>query len=144
MSKHKISKRLSIFLIGTVLVIMGLALVVNMNHSWQSRIRTQKVNLAFGRKSIRIFAEQNGRFPHSLYELNDYAKKSPQEIPWRFPPSEFISGKSNSREHSFLDGTGGLYYNPKTGELKLNLTRPLNSYWKLYLGEERNEVPAEW
>jgi len=72
-------------------------------------------------------------------------KNFPDKINWYFPPSESISEKqSNSHEHSVLDGTGGLHYNPKTGVLKVNLTKPLKSYWRFYFGKRRNEVPADW
>ena len=144
MHKRMIRKWLPSLLIGTSVLVVGLGLVVKTDHSYWSRMRAAKINLSFARRSISIFAKQNGRFPVSLHELEEYQEKFPDNIPWRFTPSESIVGKPNSREHSVLDGTGGLYYNPKTGELKLNLTKPLKSYWRFYLGEERNEVPADW
>jgi len=101
--------------------------------------------LHFSRENIRLFFEQNGRFPKSLHELNEYGKNFPKKIKWMFPPGESISGYSSGRsEHSVLDGTGGSYYNPETGVLKVNLTKPLKSYWRFYFGKRRNEVPADW
>jgi hypothetical protein len=96
------------------------------------------------RRSIQLFAERNGRFPNSLNELNEYGKKFPKQIQWYFPPKESIAGKPNSRERSVLDGTGGLYYNNKTGEMKFNLTKPLKFYWTFYFGKSRDDVPANW
>lgn len=146
MKRPKIGKWFYVFVITTLLLfIVGVLLVSNINHSYRLRIRGAQVMLLFGRRSIRLFAEQNGRFPDSLDELNEYGKKFSDKIDWYFPSRESISGKpSNSREHSVLDGTGGLYYNSKTGELKLNLTRPLKSYWRFCLGEKRDKVPADW
>ena len=146
MKTPKIGKSFYVFVITTLLLfIAGVLLVSNINRSYQRRIRGAKAVLMFSRRSIHFFAEQNGRFPDSLHELNEYGKNPPDEIYWYFPPRESISGKQpNSREHSVLDGTGGLYYNSNTGELKLNLMRPLKSYWRFYLGEKRNEVPADW
>jgi len=80
--------------------------------------------------------------------MNEYAKKDEKyraKIKWRLPLMESISSyhPSNSSEHGVLDDTGGLYYNPKTGVLKVNLTKTLKSYWRLYSGERKDEVPAE-
>lgn len=146
MKRPKIDKRFYVFVITTLLLfIVGVLLVRNINCSYRLRIKGARIMLTFSRRSIRLFAEQNGRFPDSLYELLEYGKKFPDKIKWSFPPSESISGKSsNSREHFVLDGTGGLYYNPKTGELKLNLTKPLKAYWRFYFGKERDKVPADW
>ena len=146
MKRRKISKWFYVFVIGTLLlVIVGVQLVRNINRSYWSRIRGAKAMLTFSRRSIHLFAEQNGRFPDSLDELNEYGKKFPDKIKWHFPPKVSISGKpSNSREHSVLDGTGGLYYNSKTGELKVNLTKPLKAYWRFYFGKGKDKVPADW
>ena len=146
MKTPKIGKSFYVFVITTLLLFIAVVLlVININHSYRSRIRGAKAMLMFSRRSIHLFAEQNGRFPDSLHELNEHGKKFPEKIDWYFPPKESISGKtSNSRESSVLDGTGGLYYNLKTGELKLNVTRPLKSYWRFCLGEKRDKVPADW
>lgn len=137
MKRRKIGKWFYVFLIG-ILLLTGLVLLININNSYRSKLRIQKTNLALSRTNIRLFAEQHGRFPDSLHELNESKKQFP------VTPDEFIAGKSDPSEHSLLDGKGGLYYNSKTGELKLNLMRPLKSYWRFYLGEKRNEVPADW
>ena len=137
MKRRKIGKWFYVFLIG-ILLLTGLVLLININNSYRLKLRIQKINLALSRTNIRLFAEKNGKFPDSLHELNEYKKQFP------VTPKEFIAGKSDPSEHSVLDGKGGLYYNSKTGELKLNLLRPLKSYWRFYLGEKRNEVPADW
>ena len=141
MKKPKSRKCLCVLLIG-ILMLTGLVLLININNSYRLKLRIQKINLALSRTNIRLFAEQNGKFPDSLHELNEYKKQFPV-TPKEFI-AEFIAGKSDPSEHSVLDGKGGLYYNSKTGELKLNLLRPLKSYWRFYLGEKRNEVPADW
>jgi hypothetical protein len=144
MKKIKISKSL-LALIGVLLVTIGLSTAVNIDNSYWDSIQSTKVNLLFARRSIRLFAEQNGRFPDSLQELNEYGRKFPEKIQWYFAPRECISQKpSNSCEHSALDGTGGLYYDPQKGALRVNLTKSLKSYWPFYFREKRNEIPAEW
>jgi hypothetical protein len=144
MVRYKIRRPFLIFILGIFLLITGLLLVINTDHSYRMRIRAARMNLSFARRSIRLFAGQNGRFPDSLQEMNEYGKRFPDRIQWYFPARESIAGKPNFHEHSALDGTGGLYYNPQTGDLRLNLTKPLKSYWRFYFGEEKNEVPADW
>jgi hypothetical protein len=79
-----------------------------------------------------------------LREVDEYAKRH-GGIDWIGLPKELISGgQPDSSQHDVLDGTGGLYYDSKTGELKLNLTRPLKFYWRFYLGEDRDKIPADW
>ena len=132
-----------------LVVVAGLIIVNNKVHSYPRRLNTTKTILKFSRESIRLFFEQTGSFPESLHEMNEYAKKDEKfraKIKWGMPPMECISiyHPSNSSEHDVLDDTGGLYYNPKTGELKVNLTKPLKSYWRFYSGERKDEVPADW
>ena len=135
-----------LFVVGFTLLMWGLSMCVVTKYSdYSSRLRGIRVNLNFSRESIRLFFEKNGRFPKSLQELNEYGKNSPKEIKWMFPPGESISSyPSDFPEHAVLDGTGGLYYNPETGVLKLNLIKPLKSYWRFYFGKRRNEIPADW
>lgn len=127
----------------------GLKIVHNKVRSYPLILRTTIRNLGSSRESIRLFFEQTGRFPESLSEMNEYVKKGEEyrdKIEWRTSPKEFISSKNppNTSEHGVLDGTGGLYYNPKIGVLKVNLTKPLKSYWRFYSGERKDEVPADW
>lgn len=151
MKRPKVSVALDVLI--TVLLVVGFALLMlglttwigSENHHYLSRLRSTRLSLKFSRDSIRLFFEQNGRFPKSLDELNEYGKKFPKEINWMFPPGESISRyPSDLPVHTVLDGTGGLYYNPETGVLKVNLTKPLKSYWRFYFGKRRNEVPADW
>ena len=144
MKKREFGRPFLVLLIVSVLPTLGLLFAINIDHSCRSRIKGARLTLTFTRRSIQLFEEQNGRFPDSLNELNEYGKKFPKQIQWYFPPKESIVGKSDSREHSVLDGTGGLYYDREKGELKLNLTRSLKSYWRFYVGKSRNRVPADW
>ena len=138
MTHYKFSKSFYV----VVIAIVPLVLVVARNAHYGSTIRDQKWNLRFIRRSIDLYAEQNRKFPDSLDQLNEYGTKFRNEIAWYCPPKELIT--KNSTEHSLLDGAGGLYYDPKSGTLKLNLTKPLRSYWWLYFGEKRDEIPADW
>ena len=136
---------ISIFLMAGVVLFISASWVVYLNDSYYSRMRSTKANLLISRQSIHFFYELNGRFPSSLYELDEYVKEFPDKIKVYIPPYEGISSRELSRsEHNVLDGTGGVSYDPNTGELKINLTKPLKSYWPFYFAEGRNEVPADW
>jgi hypothetical protein len=138
MKHYKFSKSFYI----VVLVTVPLVLVWVKNEYHWNTLRSQYWNLSFSRRSIGLYAEQNGKFPDSLDEFNQYGSKFPNKIYWYCHPKDLIT--ENSAEHSVLDGTGGLYYDPNNGNLKLNLTKPLKSYWIFYFGIKRNDVPADW
>ena len=133
MKAYKLSKSFYI----VVIAVVPLVLVVVINSDYRLCIREQKANLLLSRRSIRLYAEKHGKFPESLdeSELRD-------ETDWNFHPMDLIT--KNSTEHSILNGTGGLYYDPNNGDLKLNLTKPLKSYWIFYFGKKRNDVPGDW
>ena len=144
MKKREVSKRFSAFVIGILLVTIGLVWTWILGNSYRWRLQPTINNLVLSRRSIELFTEQNGRFQDSLHELWEYWKNHPERREWPGPSGECISAKLNSTESSVLDGTGGLYYDPKIGELKINLTKPLKSYWRFYFGKKRNEIPADW
>ena len=138
MKRYKFSK--SFYVVVAVVVPLVLAFIQDSHH--HVTLRIQSTNLMFVRRSIRLYAEQNNRFPDSLDQLAQYGEKFRDEIAWYAHPKDLIT--DNSTEHSVLDGTGGLYYDPNNGDLKLNLTRPLKSYWIFYFEKKRNDVPANW
>ena len=126
MKTREVSKLSSAFVVGTLLVTIGLVWTWIVGNSYRWRLQPTINNLVLSRRSIQLFTEQNGRFPDSVHELWEYWDNHPEGREWRGRSNESISAKRNSTESSVLNGTGGLYYNPKTGELKINLTKPLN------------------
>ena len=147
MKNREVSKRFSAFVIGTLLVTIGLGFVWTWHerYGYRRRLGYTRSNMRLSRERIRLFNERNGRFPDSLHEAyEDSARNHRERREWPGPSNESIFWKPNGTESSVLDGTGGLYYNPKTGELKINLTKPLKSYWWFYFGERRNQIPADW
>jgi len=153
MKRYRIGTRSSISTIVIAIVLflaIGLWLTVEKQGSYKrNKMRPTRINLTLGRRGIKLFFEETGRFPDSLDELNEYGNKYPDKTSWpyHFVLSESISGRGSKErrsEHSVLDGNGGLYYNPKTGELKANLDKPLKSYLWFYFGKLRDSVPADW
>jgi hypothetical protein len=80
-----------------------------------------------------------------LAEISNYDSEH-EEIKFdKIPFDEYISNENGeTKESATLDNKGGWYYNKDTGEVKLNLTKPLKSYLPFYFGPYRNEVPSEW
>ena len=55
------------------------------------------------------------------------------------------SASGNSMEYIELNGHGGFYYNFNTGEVKLNVIKPLKEYlWLYFLAKNGNEIPSDW
>ena len=139
--KH--SSFILLFLI--ILLILFVCIIIHINESQYDLMLSMQGTLRQCRISIRLYYEQNDKYPESLYKLEEYANKYPNKMKGYYPPGEVISCSNISRsEHKVLDGTGGLFYDPNTGYLKINITKPLKSYWKLYFCEGRNEIPADW
>ena len=95
------------------------------------------------RMMIKSYNEENHRYPSSLYELNKYHTSiNPDDDVW------FLEVITNSigvnKESDVLDGQGGWYYNNKTGEVRLNITKPIKHYWRFYWGQGRNDIPSDW
>jgi hypothetical protein len=136
----------SILLIASIalslLIVLWTGLKLNGKAYWVEGVRGTKLRLGASRASIEAFAKRTGRFPSSLAELSAYMK---QEQIFPAPPAEFISrGHGDFSEHRELDSSGGLYYNPATGKIKVNLAKPLRCYHWTYFGPGRNEIPADW
>jgi len=105
--------------------------------------------LSLGRDAIKDFNVNMGRYPNSLVELEKYIQKKPEfSENFKLCNDKFIENISdkngNSKEYNTLNGLGGFYYNSKTGELKVNLIKPIKKYYRFYFRTHRNEIPAEW
>jgi len=113
------------------------------NHAY--KFASARACLASGRTEINRFKELTGRCPASLDDVRRYAKENLNSgISGEFF-KEFLSDRrGNGTEHAVIDGSGGLYYNGSTGELRINLTNELHHYLPLIRGKERKDVPAKW
>ncbi len=58
---------------------------------------------------------------------------------------KYISKRNgNGSEHDTLNGKVNWYYNKNKGEVRINLTKPLKYYFKLYYKSDRDEIPSGW
>ncbi len=113
--------------------------------SVNQRVRQNKSSLILLRSFIQQFREEKNRFPKSLEEVRNYASSEKNNTSLRQLYIDFNREKQTSiTEHNVLNGEGGYYYSKETGEVKVNLTKPIKYYIKLYLGSGRSKIPSEW
>ncbi len=104
-----------------------------------------KRNVSSLRLQIDRFKKLEGRYTNSLAELQQYSKDNPNVGLGNVSVTEHISDPvGNSNEYDVLNNQGGWYYNKNTGEVKLNLTEPVNHYVESYIGKLGRKIPADW
>jgi hypothetical protein len=112
---------------------------------YAKRIEWTIIALEAGRYGIGVFNESEGRYPDSLSELETYAERQPEKNLRQGRLQEYISSELGSEaESATLNGKGGWFYDNTTGELRVNLTKPLRTYFKYYYHRGRNDIPSDW
>ena len=97
------------------------------------------------RKRIDLFHNINGRYPVSLGEFRQVSSKYPYSLSIERMFVNLTSGmQKDVPEYRELNNQGGYYYNPETGEIRFNLTKPVKEYLPFYFGRFRNHIPSEW
>ncbi len=128
-----------------VLMLVVFAVKVEYNNRCENRIKVTKVHLGVTRKSIQAFLEHNGRYPDSLDEFRRYVRNKRGYLR---APDMYVDLNSEKQsdvpEYRQLNDKGGYYYDPNTGEVRLNLTRPIKDYFKWYRGRFKDQVPSSW
>ena len=109
------------------------------------RIGWTMAMLSKARSDLKEYYDQKGSYPNTLEELAQFGKNNPNSGVKPKLPKEYISQKMGCPfEYNSLNGKGGWYYDNATGDIRVNVTVPVKNYFKLYFGEERNQIPAEW
>ncbi|MBU4478869.1 MAG: hypothetical protein KKH34_07285 [Candidatus Omnitrophica bacterium] len=137
---RRVSKMKRIILMVLISLII---LILFSNAVWDSGryIVWTKYSLRSNRFKIEKFKEIKNKYPYSLTELK---AKINDELDGKIYKEYISSKKGQLAEAERLDGEGGWYYNPATGELKINLLEPVKKYYPFYFGECRNEIPSNW
>ena len=129
------------FLFALLFVLIVVYVQVDHDSKCGNRIKVIKVYLEATRKGIQVFFENNGRYPDSF---NEFRKLSRGGV-WNKMIVDLTSDKqSNVPEYRQLNDKGGYYYDPNTGEIRLNLTRPVKEYLKWYNGRYKDQIPSSW
>jgi len=147
-------KKSFIFVLLILLVIIAFFLDSMRYFSLSGRVVNAKHALYVARKSIKWYKTQTGNYPLHLSTIQEYAKannlsnRDPNTIrlfQHDLHQERITSFSGNSMEYNELNGQGGFFYNSNTGEVKLNITKPLKEYfWFYFLARNREEIPSEW
>ena len=103
------------------------------------RLSAHKLVIGAIRHEAKTFNHQKGRYPYSLEELLASKKSKPSLL-----DLTVIRHQSNQLEYRTLNDKGGCYYDPNTGDVRYNSTRPVKEYIKWYKGPFKNEIPSTW
>ena len=167
----KLSRRLTFLLvllfISLILLFLKIIYLRTDYPQLPASISITKTNLKISRASIEWFKNETNRYPASLKELSEYINKefiSNNDTNLLTPGKVFIYGQTceyisdpiyrdvrgdinepdSSKESQILDGSGGFYYSSSTGEVKVNVIKPLKEIHPFYFGSSRNEIPSDW
>jgi len=109
-----------------------------------NRIYTTTSFLTTLRINILLFYEVHERYPNSLDELRRSLQANNNSELDELYVDLTSDMQRNVPEYRELNDKGGYYYDPNTGEIKLNLTRPVKEYLPEYYGRLKNDIPSEW
>lgn len=132
------------------LFLLGIFFLNIISQFQKDRIRRSKNSLESLRNSIEWYRQETSIFPASFKEIDQYIEASKidklrvklngKPVKLFFPSYhyEYLSTfKGGNDEHHLLDNKGGFYYNISTGEVRINLTKPLKTYFFYILAEIR-------
>ncbi|MCK4628149.1 MAG: hypothetical protein KAT56_04050 [Sedimentisphaerales bacterium] len=123
-----------------ILLIAGICLYEEVD-MYNKRILWTKHHLKTYRMLIKQFHEEYHRFPDSIDDLNSYRS----HITGGKKFSEYFSCREGCDVgNEMLNGKGGWYYNKNTGEIKINIQKPIKYYLKIYIGKDKTDIPSEW
>lgn len=130
---------------GVVISLLIVAYTNSYTKRCERRFVRIQATLKHLRASIFLFSRENGRYPDSLSELAQFCKDFGGNESWFKMYVDLSSDKkSEIPEHRKLNDKGGYYYDPKKGEVRLNLTREVKEYLPRYIGRYEDKVPSTW
>ncbi len=146
MNRKKLCKPKNISLVVVLVFLVGVFLWYNYyTSSSTKRLGWTMAMLGKTRTDLNKYHDLKGSYPRTLAELTQFGMNNPNSGIKSKLPKEYISQKTGCPlEHDSLDGKGGWYYDNAVGDIRVNVTVPVKNYFKLYFGEERNQVPSEW
>lgn len=138
-------KKVLITVIAIVVFILSFILVRYFRvNPHQFYLNSTHLSLVYLRGHIDSYKEETGEYPESLLEMKQYFEGKP-DYSYRNPNKEHISSQEGSEQESdILNGEGGWYYDKETGEIAININKPLKDCFGYYYYSNRNEIPSEW
>jgi len=130
---------------GVVLSLLVAAYMNRYDERCEARFVRTNAMLKHLRTCVHIFATENGRYPGSLDELRRFVKDVGGKDSWFYMYVDLTSPEqSEVPEYRQFNDKGGYYYDPNTGEVRLNLTRPVKEYLPRYRGRFKDQIPSSW
>ena len=134
-------KRLAILL--SIALASSVVVVYVMRPRFDKRVMLTQRNLRVTRQKISEFHSQFDTYPTSLAHLDRLY--DPNDRGHRILRSEHITSVQGcNAESTEWNNGGGWRYDPNTGTLEVNATKPLRTYLPFYYGPERHEKPSDW
>jgi hypothetical protein len=129
------------FLIALLFVLLVAGAYIWYQSKCEKRIRGIRVVLSMTRRGINAFYGLKGRYPKSFDEYRQVVSESV----WGSMYVDLTSDKQSVvPEYHELNDKGGYCYDPNTGQIRLNLTRPVQEYLKFYSGSYKDQIPSSW
>jgi hypothetical protein len=130
---------------GVVISLLIVSYINSYTKRCEKRFFQIQVTLKHLRTYIYLFSREKGRYPDSMNELEQFCKDFGGNESWFKMYVDLSSDKrSEISEHRKLNDKGGYYYDPKKGEVRLNLTRTVKEYLPRYRGRYEDKVPSSW
>lgn len=110
------------------------------------KVRGARKTVVELRDDVLRYKDVTGEYPATLSAMKQYGRQHPKSNISAKMSKEYISHSDRgvSNEYSSLNGKGGWYYDSATGDVKINLTKPVKEYRRFYFLSGKNEIPADW
>lgn len=110
----------------------------------EHRIGAIRVSLKTMRRYVQFLREERGCYPDSFAQLRQSLGRS-GSANWDRMYVDLTSNRQERvPEYRALNGKGGYYYDPNSGEIRLNLTMPVRQYLYWYRGSYADQIPSQW
>ena len=136
-------------LLSALVVVVLLELDRHREHReqhYEHRLTIIKASLRYLDNASVVFFDEHGRYPISFDELRRACEDRVGKGSYYTKMYVDLTSDMTNEipEYRELNGKGGYYYDPNSGQVRLNLTRPVEEYWPGYRGWLHDTIPSTW
>jgi len=137
---------IAVLLLSLLILIGSSELSHRRQRRFEARLMTIKVSLSYLHNASEVFFNENGRYPDSFNELRRICvDRLGKDSYYAKMYIDLTSDRTSEvPEYRELNDKGGYYYNPNTGQVRLNLTRRVKEYLPGYRGWLSDQIPSTW